>query len=197
MQDLDFSEVKRVAEIGSGPGFIGKYIATKSPALQALWLNDINPSAKQYFKDTNEDSRTHFALQDGKEFLQQQEAFDVVVCNPPYLPKPKSIDDNAYEGLSLAEYPISNCKSFLTSHGRLFIVLPTFAEFPLFHALSHPEIAVKILREKEVLLKVSTVLNNPEWMDYLLSKGLKKEIKQGHEYWQTIKVLQITPQRSV
>jgi 23S rRNA G2445 N2-methylase RlmL len=160
-------------------------------------LNDINPSAKQYFKDTNEDSRTHFALQDGKEFLQQQEAFDVVVCNPPYLPKPKSIDDNAYEGLSLAEYPISNCKSFLTSHGRLFIVLPTFAEFPLFHALSHPEIAVKILREKEVLLKVSTVLNNPEWMDYLLSKGLKKEIKQGHEYWQTIKVLQITPQRSV
>ena len=196
IRDLDFSDVKRIAEIGSGPGFIGQYVATKSPSLQELWLNDINPSAEKYFGDINEDSRANFVLQDGKEFLQQQETFDVVVCNPPYLPRPKSIDDNAYEGLSLVEYLISNCKSFLTSHGRLFIVLPTFAESSLSHALSHPEIEVKLLGEKEVPLKVSTVLNNPEWMKYLLSKWLKKEMKQGHEYWQTIKLFQITPQKS-
>jgi methylase of polypeptide subunit release factors len=59
-------------------------------------LNDINPSAQKYFEETNEDPQIQFVLEDGKELLKSQK-FDLIISNPPYIPRPKSIDDNPYE----------------------------------------------------------------------------------------------------
>jgi hypothetical protein len=44
----------------------------------------------------------------------------------------------------------------------------------------------------EVPLKVFNVLNNPEWMEYLIKeKWLKKEYRDGHEYRQTLYIYEI------
>ena len=48
--------------------------------------------------------------------------------------------------------------------------------------------------EMEVPLKVYNVLNNKEWMDYLLERGLKKEHRDGYDYWQTIKIVEMRRQ---
>lgn len=49
-----------------------------------------------YFDDHDEDGKTHFHLGSGIDYLKDRK-FDLLVCNPPYIPRPKSIDDNPYE----------------------------------------------------------------------------------------------------
>jgi methylase of polypeptide subunit release factors len=68
----------------------------KNPNLEKIVLNDINAHAKTYFKDHYTDPRFSFYLGDAKDYLESQK-FDVIACNPPYIPRPKSIDDNPYE----------------------------------------------------------------------------------------------------
>jgi len=59
--------------------------------------------------------------------------------------------------------------------------------------LNNPDLIVKKLDNMEVPLKVFNVLNNPEWMDYLIKeKGLKKEYRDGHEYRQTLNMYEIS-----
>jgi hypothetical protein len=44
----------------------------------------------------------------------------------------------------------------------------------------------------EVPMKVFNVLNNKEWLDYLINeKWLKKEMRDGHEYRQTLYIYEI------
>jgi hypothetical protein len=59
--------------------------------------------------------------------------------------------------------------------------------------LDNPGIIVKTLDTMEVPLKVFNVLNNTERMDYLIKeKGLKKELRDGHEYRQTLNMYEIS-----
>jgi len=60
-------------------------------------LTDINSNAKKYFDDNYIDKkRFSFKLGDATEYLDNNKA-DIVVSNPPYIARPHSIDDNAYE----------------------------------------------------------------------------------------------------
>lgn len=188
LQQIDLSQTKKIIEIWSGPGFIGKYIKHSYPSIEKLILNDINPSALEYFNETNTDPQTQFILKDGKQVL-QQETFDLIVSNPPYIPRPQSIDDNPYEGLSLVIDMITNLKNNLNPGGSMILVLPNLAEEVLQPFINSNEIIMEELGSKEVPLKVSNILMNKEWLEYLIQhKGLKQEYKLGYEYWQTIKV---------
>ena len=42
-----------------------------------------------------------------------------------------------------------------------------------------------------VPLKVFNVLNNKEWLEFLLERGLHKEYKNGYEYWHSITTYEI------
>lgn len=59
-------------------------------------MNDINENAKRYFANTNADRRAEFVLGNVTSYLRRK-SFDLIVCNPPYIPRPKAIEDNAYE----------------------------------------------------------------------------------------------------
>ena len=195
LQQEDFSSAKKIAEIWSWPGFIWKYIKYKHPTVESLLLNDINPSAQKYFEETNQDPQAKFLLQDGKELL-NQEKFDFVFCNPPYVPRPKSIDDNPYEWLSLVIHMLTSIKSFLNQWGSLVLALPNLVDEILQPFMDEQEMKIEELWRKEVPLKVSNILMNKERLSYLTEQAwLKEEEKDGYKYRQTIKIIKFTPKQ--
>lgn len=191
LKGWDFKDYSSMIEVGSGPWFIAKYIGEKNSNLEKIVLNDINENAEKYFYDHYTDKRFFFYLGDAKEYMENQK-FDVIASNPPYIPRPQSIDDNPYEGLSLPIYLIQNIDKILSDNGKLFLNLSSLS-FPIMDEfLENPELQVKKLDSIEVPLKVFNVLNNPEWMDYLIKKKwLKKEYHNGHEYRQTLYIYEI------
>jgi len=85
----------------------------KNLNLKRIILNDINVHAQEYFNDQYTDPRFSFHLGDAKSYMESQK-FDIIASNPPYIPRPTSIDDNPYEGLSLPIYLIQNIDKILT-----------------------------------------------------------------------------------
>jgi len=191
LKGRDFKDYSSMIEVGSGPWFIAKYMGEKNPNLEHIVLNDINENAQKYFNDQYADPRFSFHLGDAKEYMESQQ-FDIVASNPPYIPRPQSIDDNPYEWLSLPIYLIQNIDKILNDWWKLFLNLSSLS-FPIMDEfLNNPEIVVKKLDSMEVPLKVFNVLNNKEWLDYLIQeKGLKKEMRDGHEYRQTLHIYEI------
>ena len=187
----DFKDYSSMIEVGSGPWFIAKYMGEKNQNLEKIVLNDINANAETYFKDHYTDPRFSFHLWDAKEYMQSQK-FDIIASNPPYIPRPQSIDDNPYEWLSLPIYLIQNIDKILTDNGKLFLNLSSLS-FPIMDEfLNNSKLIVKKLDSMEVPLKVFNVLNNKEWLDYLIKeKGLKKEYRDGHEYRQILNMYEI------
>ena len=186
IKDLSFDSVKSLIEVWSWPWFIAKYIWNKSESIQEIVMNDINENAKRYFDDTNSDPRARFVLWDAKEYLEGRD-FDLIVCNPPYIPRPNAIEDNAYEWLELLIYLIKNFNK------ELIINVSSLADDVINPVLDNCWANVEVLDEMSVPLKVGNVLNNKERLDFLVNeKWLKKEERDGHLYRQNLRILRLT-----
>ena len=186
IKDLDFDSVKSLIEVWSWPWFIAKYIWNKSANIEEIVMNDINENAKKYFDDTNNDPRAKFVLWDAKRYLEGKH-FDLIVCNPPYIPRPNAIEDNAYEWLELLIYLIRNF------HKELIINVSSLADDIINPVLENCWVNVEVLDEMSVPLKVGNVLNNKERLDFLVNKKwLKKEERDGHLYRQNLRILRLT-----
>ncbi|MFZ2151399.1 MAG: methyltransferase [Candidatus Absconditicoccaceae bacterium] len=186
IKDLDYKDIKSVIEVGSGPGFIAKYIGTKSNDIEKIVMSDINENAKKYFDNSNIDSRAEFVLGDARKYLEGK-YFDLIVCNPPYIPRPRAIEDNPYEGLELLIYLIKNFNK------NLIINVSNLADDIINPILENCGAKIEQLDEMEVPLKVGNVLNNQERLDYLTQeKGLKNQYHDGHQYRQKIRILKLS-----
>lgn len=193
LRTYDLSSVKTIAEIGSGPWFIARYLWHKNPHIQHIYFNDINPKAQQYYNDFKPEwYQSSFVLWDWTKFLEQQKV-DMVVCNPPYIPRPQSIDDNPYEWLSLVQWLISHMWEYLTPGGKLFLNISSLArkQFDLF--VSTAWVKVKLLDTMHVPLKVFTVLHNADRMHYLKEEcGLEDAFHDWHQRWHTLELYEIS-----
>ncbi|USN54471.1 MAG: methyltransferase [Candidatus Peribacteria bacterium] len=59
---------------------------------------DINPDALLSWEKNIQDERANFVIGDVHEILgEADQVYDLVISNPPYVPRPQSIDDNPYE----------------------------------------------------------------------------------------------------
>lgn len=186
IKNLDYDEIQNLIEVGSWPGFIAKYVWTKAKNLKHMVMSDINPNAKRYFDDTNKDPRSEFVLWDARKYLEGK-YFDLIVCNPPYIPRPKAIEDNPYEGLELLIYLIKNFNK------DLIINVSNLADDIIDPIVAASGAKVELLDYMEVPLKVGNVLNNKEWLDYLVKeKWLKENYHDGHLYWQKLRILKLS-----
>lgn len=86
------------------------------------------------------------------------------MCNPPYIPRPKAIEDNPYEGLELLIYLIKNFNK------DLIINVSNLADDIIDPIVAASGAKVELLDYMEVPLKVGNVLNNKEWLDYLVKE---------------------------
>lgn len=186
IKDLNFDEIQNLIEVGSGPGFIAKYVWTKAKNLHQMVMSDINAHAKKYFDDTNKDSRAEFVLWDARKYLEDKK-FDLIVCNPPYITRHKAIEDNPYEGLELLIYLIKNFNK------ELIINVSSLADDIIDPIIAASGANVELLDHMEVPLKVGNVLNVQEWLDYLIKeKWLKVDYHDGHLYWQKLRILKLS-----
>ncbi len=178
----------RVVEIGCGSGFLSKYVLAKAE-IKSILVNDINNLAIECAKGNIQDSRASFSVGDGLKKIANQK-FDLIICNPPYVPRPRSIRDNAYEGTGLLDYLIHEGQKYLTDNGVLVINVSSLCYNEIFKR--KPQMDMEVLETMEVPLKVNNILNSKSWVSYLRSQGLKKNYHQGYEYWQKLNIIQLT-----
>ncbi len=189
LNDVDLSGAKSAIEIGTGSGFLSQYLLMQNPNIETMHIVDINRLAIDCAKEHIDDPRAVFYVGSGTEYMIDKK-FDLIICNPPYIPRPISIDDNPYEGVGLMIDLIQNAKKYLNEGGKLIINISSLSEHLVNSATEKSELIMTELDRMTVPLKVFNVINNQYWMEYLLNhKGLQKEYKDGYDFWHTIRVV--------
>ncbi len=179
--------IKTALEIGCGSGYISKYILAKAKNLNSMLINDINPYAIKSAKDNIKDKRAKYFNGNGIELIKNKK-FDLIICNPPYVPRPNSIDDNPYEGIGLLKYLLHNGQNHLNPGGVLVTNISNLCERQVL--VIKPQMTMKKIESMKVPLKVNNILNNSNWVKYLIEKcGLEQKMHQGYEYWQRINIV--------
>jgi len=184
----DKNNFKKVIEIGCGSGYLSKYILEKNKKIKSIIINDINPYAIKCAMNNIKDSRALFYIGDGIKKIKGQK-FDLMICNPPYVPRPNSIDDNPYEGINLLNHLVHEGQKYLNPGGIIITNVSNLCWKTIFN--KKPKMKMKILEKMKVPLKVNNILNNKNWINYLRKKGLKKINKGGYEYWQEINIISL------
>ena len=179
----------RAAEIGCGSGFLSKYALEKCPGVKSILINDINPFAIKCAMDNIKDRRAIFYAGDGLEKI-GGEKFDLLICNPPYIPRPSSIDDNPYEGVNLLNHLVHRGGRYLNPGGAIVLNVSSLCESIVFK--EKPRMKMEVLEKKRVPLKVNNVLNDKAWLKYLAKRGLKKRREKGYDYWQELRIVKLT-----
>lgn len=192
LEQLDQSGVQTAVEIGAGSGFVTKRLLERFSGLRRATMVDMNPTAIKACRDAVTDERARFHTGDGMDFLSRHKA-DLVVCNPPYIPRPRAIGDNAYEGVGLIVELIDRAGDYLAPGGSLVINVSSLCMHIARHALDDADVDFRQIDTLEVPLKVYNVLNNQLWLDYLLTEcNLVQERRRGYDYWQTLHILEVT-----
>jgi hypothetical protein len=179
--------IESAIEIGCGSGFLSKFVLAKSNSLRQMIVTDINPYAIKCAKDNIPDRRAKFFAGDGLARMKNRK-FDLIICNPPYVPRPASIDDNPYEGVGVLNFLLHRAPEYLNPGGLLVINISNLSKKIVF-AEKCP-LPLELLAKMKVPLKVNNILNNEKWLEYLVEKrDLEKKLVRGYEYWQTIEVV--------
>ena len=179
---------KKAIEIGCGSGYLSKYLLEKNKKVNSILINDLNPNAIKCAMDNIKDSRVVFYVGDGIGKINGQK-FDLMICNPPYIPRPNSIDDNPYEGIGLLNHLVHEGQKYLNPGGVIITNVSSLCWKTIFS--KKPRMKMKILEKMKVPLKVNNILNNKSWVNYLRKKGLEKINKGGYEYWQEINIISL------
>jgi len=190
LNKISLSAAKTSVEIGAGSGFITKYFLMKNPQVTKAEMIDLNPRAIECCEDNIKDSRASFTSGDGVKFTQGRK-FDVIFCNPPYIPRPKSIDDNPYEGTGLLEYLIRSARDLLNPGGKFITNFSSLSEKDVLEVVKKTGVKARKIDSMTVPLKVCSVLNNKKWVAYLLKHGLKKNSGKGYDFYHKITIMEI------
>lgn len=182
----DNPNIKTAIEIGTGSGFLSKFIFSKSKSLQSITINDINPFAIKSAQDNFSTTKANYVLGDGLKEIEGK-TYDLIICNPPYIPRPKSVENNPYEGISILNYLVHQGQKHLNPGGVILVGTSNLADGLVFS--KPPKLKFEALEELEVPLKINNVLNNEEWLSYLQNRNLKKQNHNGYEFWHHIKTI--------
>jgi tRNA1(Val) A37 N6-methylase TrmN6 len=194
LKSIDFSGVRTAVEIGCGSGFISKYVLNNAPGLEKITLVDINKSAIDCAIENIDDQRADFVVGDGLDFIDGKR-FDLILCNPPYIPRPDNIAGNAYEGIGLLRHFVIYAGYYLEKNGLLVTNISSLCRNDISGMLKKLGLVLEELVEEiaamDVPLKIMNVLNNEKWLDFLVkNKGLMKSHHDGYDYWHRISICQ-------
>lgn len=202
------TKIKSAMDLGCGSGFLGQFILEKSREfgrpLKKLDFVDINPEALRCAMDNTEKKRgettVSYLLNKAGEGIRINGEYDLLICNPPYIPRPIGGDDNPFEGLSLIKELSEKGPGLLTENGLMIINISSLCEETVLPWLKK-NFEIKSVGRLRVPLKVLPVINNRtsrsrRWLKYLKNNpGLQtdKKEKSGYRYWHRLNLIIAKP----
>ncbi len=184
-----FKSYKTAADLGSGSGHIGKYMLAKLPHLEHLLFVDLNKYAITCCKDNINDPRASFYTGNAFDAIEKKK-FDLLLCNPPYIPRPESIEDNPYEGVGLLYRILHEGQEHINADGAIITNISSLCKDIVLD--DKIKMNISVLDTMKVPLKINNLKWDDEWMEYLMKRGLKKELHDGHDYWHTLTIYKLT-----
>ena len=196
------ADARSVAEIGCGSGFLTKYALTHGGSITRAVASDINLDALACARDAlaglaHRASVSLVCPQPDDPTVGFAGAFDVMFCNPPYIPRPGERNDNPYEGLDLIAKLARQGRSLLTERGVLLLNISSLSGPEPERWLADEGWTVRELDRLRVPLKVNAVTSGvtPEsraWLAYLRERGIVSG-GDGYEFWHDLRMLECTP----
>lgn len=180
----------KAIEIGCGSGFVSKFLLDRFDQIDSLIAIDISKESIDCAMENINDERIRLIHDNAHNFLLGRRKFDLIVCNPPYVPTHNSFGNASYEGTILFKNLLENGHKFLTKNGKMIINLSSVAKPFIDKAIEKSKMKIQKVAQMSVPFKILTTLNDESKMNYLLSNGLL-ECKHscGYEYWHDIYVL--------
>lgn len=124
-------KAKKILEVGTGTGLISLMLAQRNKTVEILAI-DINAEAvklaEDNFKNSPFSDRLKAHLVDFKNF-NNQENYDLIICNPPFFEENNSEKDVlARQQVELNfEFLIDKSASKITSDGILSVIIPSLS----------------------------------------------------------------------
>ncbi|MFT4313192.1 MAG: methyltransferase [Candidatus Woesearchaeota archaeon] len=147
-----YPEVKHILDVGVGSGILTQILQQMYPLAQVDGI-DINEDALAYAKNHTSPHITYFQ---SDLFEKVTDTYDLIVCNPPYLPKHHLDPDDMLTkalvgGKKGYEYTLKllqTAKDYLTENGKILLLLTSLSQ-PDYVLLQ----AQKLLYEYKLLQK--------------------------------------------
>jgi len=185
-------------DLGCGTGIIGCFLAAKNPTIRRLYFSDWLTTPLVYsavnLARNLQDRQLHvtFCLGLDTTWATSQridERFDLLVCNPPYLPILSGFEKlklaSTVAGTDLLEHIISNAPQLAE---KVYVCFSRAAQPEAFAAAekSGREL-VPIAEPLEVPFRVPQVLQEAEYLEALLkTKRIDVRDHSFHQLWHTI-----------
>jgi tRNA1(Val) A37 N6-methylase TrmN6 len=195
LDDLDFERKLSALEVGPGSGLLSTILATSEHVVD-LTAVDLNGSAvactlkNLQINDATLDARHQLVRVRAERFDAKQfvAPFDLIVCNPPYIPgEPSSSSPSMKEygravgGLDLCIEILRSLPNLLTPDGVLLLMASSLSDGEVVSCIPSEFEAVKALGSgsRRVPLDVDIVWHNPAWRAQLLSEQRIEEDTSG------------------
>lgn len=192
-------------EIGCGSGYLSKYILAKKletgKAILSAELMDINRDAlvcaNNNIKEIQKDTSIIYTLNTADKPLGIKQRYDLIICNPPYIPRPNSSHNNPFEGLFLYGEILQKSEKIINPNGSLITNFSSLSKSDIYKEYEN-KFNIKTLEKMRVPLKIPLITaglsqQSRDWMDYLI-KNHRMETdeteKSGYRFWQTIEIVE-------
>jgi tRNA1(Val) A37 N6-methylase TrmN6 len=195
--------VHSLAEIGCGSGFLTKYALAHAAGVSSAFASDINPAAIRCTSDTLAEAPHNASVSlvcphPNDPGFSVTGPFDLVICNPPYIPRPDEHNDNPYEGLGLIAKFARHGRALLADNGVLLLNISTLAGDAPLQWFADNGWQVDELDRMRVPLKVNAVCSGvtPEaraWYQYLRERGtIPAEGEHGYRLWHELRMFRLS-----
>lgn len=192
LHKLDLSSVKKATEIGCGSGLAGKYLLEKLDSKASIDLVDIDHRSIRCAQEAIKSNRVAYHVQKAQDFMKNKQ-FDLVISNPPYLPSPNGEERPPFGGTALMKFLINNAESFLAPKGRLILLRSSIDIEAIKTKQLGKNFKTRVIKQREVPLKVTSVLNDEQWCEYLSKqKGIQTNTLPGYTFSHELSVVEIS-----
>lgn len=196
--------IENVLDMGCGTGFLGIFLPKINSHVKKVYFSDLFLTpllitklnwALNFKEDSTKDAIV-FLSENYENFPDQEippSGFDLVVCNPPFLPtlgyEWLLYKEAAVAGTHLLEKIITETKKY---GNELVIGCSSMAHPEFEKAVKKVEAKVEILGKRETPFRISYAFNHKEFMDKLISEGRVKQKDQSpFKLWFTFYVYKI------
>ena len=196
---LTKADVSSVLDIGSGTGFLGIALAKLNPAVRTVVLSDwlLTPALFGQLNWRINAPQTNAATVTSRVSMHTDPPdapFDLVVCNPPYLPKLAGCEDIGLEstvfGTDLLEHVIQNAKAL---GKRVLVQYSQIAHDQAKRAANAVGAMLDLVDSKQnVPFRVPHALDHLKYIESLIAeRHLKRSKCKGHRYLHELRTYEV------